>query len=113
LYITTQTKAVFTPEEYQKFAAQYPAQQAALDQLKADEDGKIVFDVTKVNADQQKALGDELWNALNKRTYNILYKFKTARIGMNAQSVAHVMIFLFILIGNIGYFLTKKNEKKA
>ncbi|MDD3049805.1 MAG: hypothetical protein PHR06_01515 [Candidatus Cloacimonetes bacterium] len=36
------------------------------------------------------------------------YKFKTARIGMNAQSVAHIMIIVFILIGNVGYFMSKK-----
>ena len=43
----------------------------------------------------------------------ILYKFKTARIGMNAQSIAHIMIFVFILIGNIGYFATKAKDKKV
>jgi hypothetical protein len=111
--ITTQTKAVFTPEEYKAFLAKYPAQVNALDKLKTEDDGKIVFDVTKITPDEQKALGDNLWTALNKRTYNILYKFKTARIGMNAQSIAHIMIFLFILIGNIGYFVTKAKEKKA
>ncbi len=111
--ITTQTKAIFTPEEYNAFVAKYPAKTSELNQLKTDDDGKIVFDVTKITPDQQKALGDNLWNALNKRTYNILYKFKVARIGMNAQSVAHIVILMFILIGNIGYFLTRSNEKKA
>lgn len=39
------------------------------------------------------------------------YKFKQARIGMNAQSVAHIMIIIFIILGNIGYFVSKnKNE---
>lgn len=39
------------------------------------------------------------------------YKYKTARIGMNAQSVAHIMIIVFILLGNIGFFVTRnKNE---
>ncbi|MCF7859471.1 MAG: hypothetical protein K9N07_09165 [Candidatus Cloacimonetes bacterium] len=36
------------------------------------------------------------------------YKYKKARIGMNAQSVAHIMMIFFILIGNIGYFITRK-----
>jgi hypothetical protein len=111
--ITTQTKAVFSPEEYAAFMAKYPEQSANLEKLKMQEDGKIVFDVTKITPSDQKALGDNLWNALNKKTYNILYKFKVARIGMNAQSVAHIMIFLFILIGNIGYFATRSKEKKA
>lgn len=43
---------------------------------------------------------------------SVLYKFKTARIGMNAQTVAHILIILFILIGNIGYFFEKQREKK-
>lgn len=111
--ITTQTKAVFTPEEFRAFAAKYPAKINDLNQLKKEDDNKIVFDVSTITPDQQKALGDDLWSALNKKTYNILYKFKVARIGMNAQSVAHIMIFVFILIGNIGYFLTKSKEKKA
>jgi hypothetical protein len=46
---------------------------------------------------------------------NVKYKFKQARIGMNAQSIAHILIIVFILIGNIGYFMqkySKKNEVK-
>lgn len=43
---------------------------------------------------------------------NIKTKFKQARIGMNAQSVAHIMIIVFILIGNIGYFITKYKQKQ-
>jgi len=39
-------------------------------------------------------------------------KVKTARIGMNAQTVAHVMIIVFIIIGNIGYFVSKGKKKK-
>lgn len=38
--------------------------------------------------------------------------YKTARIGMNAQTVAHVMIIVFIILGNIGFFLSKKKEKE-
>jgi hypothetical protein len=42
----------------------------------------------------------------------IPYKFKTARVGMNAQSIAHVLIIVFIILGNIGYFVEKQKEKK-
>lgn len=35
---------------------------------------------------------------------------KTARLGMNAQSVAHIMIIVFIVLGNIGYFVTGKKK---
>jgi len=111
--ITTQTQAAFTPEEYNSITAKYPLEINELNKLKQDKDGQVVFDVSKISPDEQKALGDNLWNVLNKKTYNILYKFKTARIGMNAQSVAHIMIFVFILFGNIGYFISKAKEKKA
>lgn len=37
--------------------------------------------------------------------------YKTARIGMNAQTVAHVMIIVFIALGNIGHFLNRKKTK--
>ncbi len=111
--ITTQTQAVFTPDEFKSFLAKYPDQAANLNSLKQEKDGKIIFDVTKISPDQQKAMGYNLWTALNKKTYNILYKFKVARIGMNAQSIAHIMILLFIIIGNIGYFATRSKEKKA
>ncbi|MBC8384900.1 MAG: hypothetical protein H8E57_05230 [Candidatus Cloacimonetes bacterium] len=40
------------------------------------------------------------------------YKFKTARIGMNAQSVAHIMIIVFIVLGNIGYFVIRKKQNQ-
>ena len=52
------------------------------------------------------------WDALNRMTRNTIYKFKVARIGMNAQSVAHIMIIVFILIGNIGYFIQKARLRK-
>jgi len=47
------------------------------------------------------------------KTYgtNIPMKFKKARIGMNAQSVAHIMMIVFIVLGNIGYFVTRKKKK--
>lgn len=43
---------------------------------------------------------------------SVPYIFRTARIGMNAQTVAHILIIVFIIIGNIGYFFEKQREKK-
>lgn len=54
-----------------------------------------------------KEIVKESWVKLSdieNRTY------KTARIGMNAQTVAHIMIIVFIILGNIGYFLSKKKK---
>jgi hypothetical protein len=42
----------------------------------------------------------------------IPYPFRQARIGMNAQSVAHMLIILFILIGNISFFIQKYQKRK-
>lgn len=36
----------------------------------------------------------------------------TAQRGMDAQSVSHVVVFLFILIGNIAFFSLKKAKKR-
>jgi len=36
----------------------------------------------------------------------------TAERGMDAQSVSHVVVFLFILIGNIAFFSLKKAKKR-
>jgi len=52
-------------------------------------------------------MGEAAYREINQLTRNISYKFKVARIGMNAQSVAHIMIIVFILLGNIGYFIQK------
>jgi hypothetical protein len=32
--------------------------------------------------------------------------------GMDAQSVAHLVIVLFIVLGNIGYFIERHRSKK-
>ena len=103
--ITTQTEAKFTPAEFQKFVQTYSEEdRAKLDQAKQEADGKIVIDVSQLKEDE---FAPATWDALNRMTRNTLYKFKVARIGMNAQSVAHIMIIVFILIGNIGYFIQK------
>ena len=57
-----------------------------------------------------KEIVKETWIPITDR--NIPYQFKTARIGMNAQSVAHIMIIVFIILGNIGYFVTRKSKNK-
>ncbi len=111
--ITTQTKAVFSTEEYMSFVTQYPDQKLLLNQIKEEKDGQVIIDVTKISEEQRNTMDYNLLHAINKKTYNILYKFKTARIGMNAQSIAHAMIIIFIAIGNIGYFIQKAKEKKA
>jgi hypothetical protein len=113
LKITTQTKAVFSQPEFDRFLANYPPEvQALMSSYKTEEDNNVVIDVTKVKEDDQKKLGYTAWNDLNRMTHNTIYKFKTARIGMNAQSVAHIMIILFIIIGNIGYFISRAKAQK-
>lgn len=108
--ITTQTKAKFTADEFTKFLAQYPAKdQQLMQQAKATEEGKVVIDISKLKADD---FSKPAWEGLNRMTRNTLYKFKVARVGMNAQSVAHIMIILFIVIGNIGYFVQKARTAK-
>jgi len=110
--ITTQTKAEFYPEEFTAFLAKYPDHQALLNSLKQDVDGKIVIDVTEITAEQRNQMGDILYQEINRLTYNTPYKFKVARIGMNAQSVAHIMIIVFIILGNVGYFIQKATAAK-
>jgi len=58
------------------------------------------------------ALRGENAPKINIADQSIPYKFKQARIGMNAQSVAHILIIVFILIGNIGYFIQKYEQRK-
>ncbi len=108
--ITTLTEAKFTPQEFQDFLAKFPAaDQARLNQAKQMTDGQVVIDVSKLKASE---FDINTWSALNRMTRNTLYKFKVARIGMNAQSVAHIMIIVFILIGNIGYFIQRARTAK-
>ena len=110
--ITTQTKAEFSPEEFNAFLAKYPEQVQLLNGLKKDDSGKMIIDVTEITPEIRTQMGDQLFRELNRLTRNTLYKFKVARIGMNAQSVAHIMIILFIILGNIGYFIQKAKAAK-
>ena len=38
---------------------------------------------------------------------------RTATIGMDAQSVVHLLILFLILLGNIGYFYVRRRERRA
>lgn len=42
----------------------------------------------------------------------LLGKEGTATRGMDSQSLAHLLVIFFVLIGNIGYFASRKKEKK-
>ncbi|MDD3535866.1 MAG: hypothetical protein PHC50_06970 [Candidatus Cloacimonetes bacterium] len=110
--ITTQTKARFTTAEYNAFLAKYPEQTAILNKLSTNEDELKVIDVSQIDNDLRNEMGEYLYRELNQITHNTQYKFKVARIGMNAQSVAHIMIIVFIVIGNVGYFIQKAREAK-
>ncbi|HPF09495.1 MAG: hypothetical protein LHW46_02475 [Candidatus Cloacimonetes bacterium] len=105
--ITTQTKARFSHEQFVAFSSKYPEHLALLNSLREEEEGKAVIDVTRITPEMRDQMGEFLYRELNQLTRNTQYKFKVARIGMNAQSVAHIMIIVFILIGNIGYFIQK------
>jgi len=111
--ITTQTKAVFTPEDYASFVAKYPEQAAIFNNLKTQEGNNVVVDVTKITPELRNQMGEIAFADINRMTRNTIYKFKVARIGMNAQSVAHIMIILFIILGNVGYFIQKAKAAKV
>ncbi len=111
--ITTQENAVFSKEEYQNFLRLYPSAMSVLENIKKEDDNNVTIKVIDLDDSQKEQIGFEAMAALKYQTHNVIYKFKTARIGMNAQSVAHVMIIVFIIIGNIGYFLTRKKQNVA
>jgi hypothetical protein len=111
--ITTQDNAVFSTAEYQNFLKKYPVAASIVEKIKKEKDGTVIIKVTDLSSQQKDQMGYEAFTALKYQTHNIVYKFKTARIGMNAQSVAHIMIIVFIIIGNIGYFLNRKRQKVA
>lgn len=109
--ITKQTKASFTPEQYQAFVAKYPDKLAVFESIRTDADNKVILEIT----DRDKLMGEldlVAFEDLERQTRDIKYKFKVARIGMNAQSVAHIMIILFIIIGNVAYFIQKAKMAK-
>ena len=62
-----------------------------------------------VNAGQMTGL---LGGMKGAAEYEIMVgKEAKAMRGMDAQSLAHLMIILLVVIGNIGYFATRKKEK--
>ncbi|MCB5233780.1 MAG: hypothetical protein LHW60_00835 [Candidatus Cloacimonetes bacterium] len=110
--ITTQTHAKFTASEYKAFSAKYPDQQNILNGLIKTEKDMIEIDITDITPELRTEMGEKLYREIDRHTHNTLYKFKVARIGMNAQSVAHIMIIVFIILGNIGYFIQKARVAK-
>lgn len=110
--ITTQTKAVFSPEDFAAFSAKYPENISLLNSLRKDEDGMAVIDITEITPEMRDQMGELMYREIDRLTRNTVYKFKVARIGMNAQSVAHIMIILFIIMGNVGYFIQKARAAK-
>lgn len=42
----------------------------------------------------------------------ILADDKKARAGMDAQAIAHLVILIFIILGNIGYFMSDRHKKQ-
>ena len=69
---------------------------------------KLVDVFAKNNKPFSKEIIKNTWVDITDKS--IPYQFKKARIGMNAQSVAHIMIIVFIILGNIGYFVNRKKE---
>jgi len=60
----------------------------------------------------QNQLTGLLGGLKNAAEYEFLVQRKgTATSGMDAQSVSHIIIILFIVLGNIAFFTTKKKEK--
>ncbi len=42
----------------------------------------------------------------------LLEKEGSATLGMDAQSMVHLLIIFFVIVGNIGYFATRKHDKR-
>ncbi|MBC8525941.1 MAG: hypothetical protein ISS28_01795 [Candidatus Cloacimonetes bacterium] len=59
----------------------------------------------------KKNASDVDWREKQYSLSSVPYKYKKARVGMDTQAVVHVLIILFIVIGNIGYFIEKRTEK--
>jgi hypothetical protein len=62
-------------------------------------------------AQQDRKFSKEIARSEHPNILTMNPKFTKARIGMNAQTVAHVMILVFIIVGNIGFFITRRNKK--
>lgn len=84
--------------------------------LKGAAEYEKLLDVFATNKDENgnpdpreysKEVAKESWVKLSEIDNRV---YKKARIGMNAQTVAHLMIIIFIVVGNIGYFLSKRKK---
>jgi hypothetical protein len=40
-------------------------------------------------------------------------KLGRAETGMNSQSIVHLLIIIIIILGNIGFFFTRKDQKRS
>jgi len=71
----------------------------------------LLTNLIKSNPDRIKEFDYMFMNDFRKKQKSLLESCnsedKRAMVGMDAQAIAHVTIILFILIGNIGFFLTK------
>jgi hypothetical protein len=110
--ITTQTEAEFTMDQFAAFSAKHPDHIPLLNRLGEVRDGKMIVDISQISPEMREEMGEFLYQELYRLTGDTLYKFKVARIGMNAQSVAHIMIIVFIILGNVGYFIQKARAAK-
>jgi hypothetical protein len=81
------------------------------DEQKAAKKQAILDFLIKSNPDKIKEFDYMFMNEFKKREKTLLQgctsEDKRAMVGMDAQAIAHVTIILFILIGNIGFFLSK------
>lgn len=80
---------------------------------------KIILGCTAVSAPdaypylQSKQIEGLIGGLKGAAEYETLMKYKgDAVTGMTAQSVAHIAIIMFILLGNIGYFMTTKKRRE-
>ncbi|MCD6384581.1 hypothetical protein J7M23_02280 [Candidatus Sumerlaeota bacterium] len=55
--------------------------------------------------------GSEYEKLVNEK-YNLKRRLKQARAGMDAQSVIHIVIILFMLLGNFAFIMKTKQSKK-
>lgn len=110
--ITTQPVATFTTDEFAEFLDRYSQHKDLLEKYRVEKDGKIQINWSQIPPEHAEQLGFFVMDELQRKANHIKYAFKTARVGMNAQSVAHIVMILFIVIGNLGYFAQKLSEKK-
>jgi len=110
--ITTQSVASFTQTEFTAFLNRYPQQKDLIEKYREEKDGIIQINWSQIPPQHTEQLGFFVMDELQRKANHIKYSFKTARVGMNAQSVAHIVMIVFIILGNLGYFVQKLSDKK-